>query len=130
MLMAKLVSVLAVAFISVAAQADEEITYKDVAVSVMDVYVPTTIKADQNAFVVVNGMFPNSCYSYSGAEVKSTGDFTHQIRTIATVKSGICLRVFVPYTKEVSLGKLKAGTHKLTFLADDDTYFEKTLVIQ
>lgn len=125
----KLHVVLFVALLSTPAFA-EEITYKNVAVSVMDVYVPGNLKSDQDAFVVVNGLFPNSCYSFESSEVKHTSDFTHQIKTIAKVKSGICLRVFVPYTKEVSLGMLKSGPHTLTFVADDDTYFEKTLVIQ
>ena len=109
--------------------AAEDITVKEVAVSVMDAYIPNGLKGGDDAYVVVNGLFPNSCYTLERAEVKHISDFSHQIRTIAKVRSGICLRVLVPYNKEISLGALKSGVHTLKFSADDDTYFEKTMTI-
>lgn len=111
------------------ASADQEITYKEVAISVMDAFVPGGIKANQNAYVVVNGLFPNSCYSLIGEEVKHVDGFTHEIRTIAKVRSGICLRVLVPFNREISLGQLSQGTHVVRFISDDATYFEKNMTI-
>lgn len=108
----------------------ETITVKEVAVSVMDAYIPSDITISKEAYVVVNGLFPNSCYTLAGAEVKHLDDFNHQVRTIAKVRSGICLRVLVPYNKEISLGLLQAGEHKIKFAADDDTYFEKAMIVK
>jgi hypothetical protein len=108
----------------------EDILIKDVAVSVMDVYVPGNFQAGQDAYVVVNGLFPNSCYSLGTPLVKNIDDYTHEIRTMAKVRSGICLRVLVPYNQEISLGALKSGLHTLKFSADDDTYFEKTMAVK
>ncbi len=126
---AKIILTAALVFSVVMASA-EEITFKDVAVSVIDAYIPSNIKVGDNALVVVNGLFPNSCYSYSRSDVYHVDDFNHQIKTIAKVRSGICLRVLVPFNNEVSLGQLKAGEHRVSFIADDDTYFNKTFIVK
>lgn len=124
----KLVVIGIISIISGAAVA-EEVTVKEVAVSVVDAYIPNVTTSLKEAYIVVNGLFPNSCYSLHDTEVKHFDQFTHQLRTIAKVTSGICFRRLVPYNREVSLGFLKKGEHKIKFSADDDTYFEKTMVV-
>lgn len=108
----------------------DNVTYKEVAVSLTDVYVPSGFDSKADAYVVVNGLFPNSCYSLAEPQIDNESATEHSVRTIAKVKSGICLRVFVPFNKEISLGKLSAGNHTLRFYADDGTYFEKSMTIE
>jgi hypothetical protein len=118
-----------IALLSTTAHA-EEIIINQVGVQVIDVYVPSALKADAEAYVVVNGLFPNTCYTLNRVDVVHKTPFSHQIRTIADVRSGICLRVLVPFNKEVPLGVLKAGEHILTFVADDGTSFEKSIILK
>lgn len=123
-----LTSAIAFAFGSIASA--DAITYKEVAVSLTDVYVPSGFDSSADAYVVVNGLFPNSCYSLAEPQIDNVSATEHNVRTIAKVKSGICLRVFVPFNKEISLGKLTSGKHTLRFYADDGTYFEKSMSIE
>lgn len=79
---------------------------------------------------VISGLFPNSCYSYDKSEVKNVDTLTHEIRTYATITQGMCLMVIIPFSEEVSLGKLESGDHTLRFVNGDGTYLEKKLSIQ
>jgi len=103
---------------------------KEVAVSVSDVYVPGGFDSDADAFVVANGMFPNGCYRWKGADVTNIDALNHEIRSTATVSQGMCIMVLVPFTKEIRLGKLSSGNHTLRFLNGDGTYLEKTLSVE
>lgn len=120
---------IALAMVGVTAQA-ENLPSKQIAVTVSDVYIPSGFDSKSEAYVVVNGLFPNTCYSMSEAKVADKSTTQHEVQTIATVKPGVCIRVFVPYNKEISLGVLSKGTHTLRFLSDDGTSFEKTLTIE
>jgi hypothetical protein len=107
-----------------------DIPTKDVYVNASDVFVPADQTSDKDAFVVVSGMFPNSCYAMKKAEVRNDSDLEHTIKLVATVSQGMCLMVIVPFTKQISLGRLAKGEHILRFVNGDDTYFERTLTIQ
>ncbi len=107
----------------------EEIPTKEVVVGLNDVFVPGGFDSEADSYVVVSGVFPNGCYKWKGADVKSAG-FSHEIVSKATVSQGMCLMVLVPFTKDVKLGKLDSGKHTLRFLNGDGTYFEKNLVIE
>jgi len=120
---------LGLGFLSGGAQA-EVIRTREVYLHINDVFVPTEKSANGNSYVVVSGMFPNSCYQWNRAEVVHPTDNTHQIRLVANVSEGMCLMVLVPYTKEVSLGNLSAGEHTLRFVNGDDTYFERTMTVK
>lgn len=108
----------------------EDLNTKEVAVSVNDAYIPSGFDSNADAYVVVNGLFPNTCYSMSTPKIANKSATEHEVQTMATVKPGICIRVFVPFNKEISLGRLSAGKHTVRFLADDGTYFEKVLVVE
>ena len=108
----------------------DEVPSKEVTIGLNDVYVPGGFDSSTVSYVVVSGMFPNGCYKWKGAEVKNTGTYRHEIVSKATVSQGMCLMVLVPFTKDVKLGKLDAGTHVLRFLNGDGTYFEKSLNIE
>jgi hypothetical protein len=118
-------------FAMVAAQADvpQQDLIKEVAVGVNGVYIPSGFTSQSNAYVVVNGLFPNGCYSLMEPKIKDVSNFEHEVFTMAKVKQGICLRVLVPFTKEIPFGKLASGVHTFRFIADDGTSVEKTAEI-
>lgn len=99
-------------------------------VMVSDVYIPSGFDSSSDAFVVVNGYFPHSCYKMSDVNVKNVSPTMHEITATANVTEGLCLMVIVPYHKEVQLGKLVPGTHTLHFMNGDGTYMEKQLTIE
>lgn len=103
---------------------------KEVAIGLNDVYVPAGFSSQQEAYVVVSGLFPNGCYSWSRAQVQHLDDYSHQITSYANVSQGMCVMVLVPFTKEVRLGPLASGKHRLRFLNGDGTYLEKSLKIE
>lgn len=109
---------------------DQMPVQKDVIVSVSDAYIPGGFDSTADAYVVVNGIFPNGCYKWKKAEVTNKDAFNHDISSMASVSQGMCLMVLVPFTKEVRLGKLDSGVHTLHFLNGDGTYLEKTLTIE
>ena len=104
---------------------------REVVVSVSDAFIPSGFDSNSESYVVVNGLYPNGCYRWRAAAVASddTG-FTHEVRSLATVRSGICLTVLVPFTQEVKLGKLRTGDHAVRFVNGDGTYLEKHLTVQ
>ncbi|MGZ3741301.1 MAG: hypothetical protein ACXVB9_18115 [Bdellovibrionota bacterium] len=99
-------------------------------VGISDVYSPSGFDSGSDVFVVASGLFPNSCYSLKNVEVKNVGPYLHEVTTKANVTEGLCLMVIIPFHREVQLGKLSAGTHKLHFMNGDDTYMEKQLIIE
>lgn len=103
---------------------------KEIQIGINDVYVPGGFDSNSSAFVVANGIFPNSCYRWNRSEVKHLGTFTHEVKSFASVSQGMCLMVMIPFTKEVSLGKFDSGKHTLRFVNGDGTYLEKTMAIE
>ncbi|MCO5143346.1 MAG: hypothetical protein M9962_09680 [Oligoflexia bacterium] len=99
-------------------------------VPVNDVYIPNGFDSGSDVFVVVNGWFPHSCYQLKEARVDHIGSSLHEVRTIANVTEGLCLTVIVPFHKEVQLGRLNIGEHKVRFMNGDGTYMEKSLTIE
>lgn len=126
LILTSVVSIMAFASVATA----EDLNVKEVAVSVNDAYIPSGFDSNSDAYVVVNGLFPNTCYSMSEAKVSNKSTTEHEVLTMAKVKPGICIRVFVPFNKEISLGRLAPGKHTVRFMADDGTYFEKVLVVE
>lgn len=103
---------------------------KDVVITVSEVFVPANQSSQSNAYVIVSGMFPDSCYSWSHADITNVTAFEHEIKAIASVTQQMCLMVMIPYQKQIDLGQLQSGEHTLRFVNGDGTYFEKTLDIQ
>lgn len=103
---------------------------KEVQIGLSGVYVPGGFDSSSDAFVVVNGIFPNGCYRWSRAEVTNVDDFTHEVKSVAAVSQGMCIMVLVPFQKEVRLGKFPSGNHTLRFANGDGTYFEKNLKVE
>lgn len=103
---------------------------KEMVVSVSDVYIPGGFSEDSDAYVVVNGVFPNSCYRWSRADVRHTTQTLHEIASVANVTQGMCLMVLVPWNREVRLGRLARGSHTLRFRNGDGTFFERTLDVE
>ncbi len=103
---------------------------REVIVPVNNVYAPGGFDSTSDSYVVVNGIFPNGCYRWSRASLESRSEFDHDITTMAQVTQGMCIQVLIPYQKEVRLGRLSAGKHKLKFLNGDGTFIEKQLVVE
>ena len=110
-----------------AAHADDS---KELMIGITDAYVPGGFDSNSDSFVVTSGIFPNSCYSYSRAQVTNPSDFDHEVRVYAKVQSGMCLMVLIPFNKEVRMGKLQTGNHTVRFVNGDGTYMERKLVIE
>lgn len=108
--------------------ADGDVHEKQVGIS--DVYVPSNFDSRSEAFVVVNGFFPHSCYKLTEAKVAHVRNNVHEIRVFADVTEGLCLTVIVPFHKEIQIGKLAVGEHTLRFLSEDGTRMEKKLTIE
>lgn len=103
---------------------------KDVQIGISDVYIPSGFDSNSDVFVVTSGIFPNGCYRWKGAQVADVDQFTHEVKSTASVSQGMCIMVLVPFNKEVRLGKFAVGKHTLRFLNGDGTYLEKSLNIE
>jgi len=103
---------------------------KEVVIGISDAYVPGGFDSEADAYVVANGIFPNGCYRWKGAEVKDVNAFNHEVTSTALVSQGMCIMVLIPFTKEIRLGKLQSGEHHLKFLNGDGTFVEKTMKIE
>lgn len=79
---------------------------------------------------VVSGLFPNSCYSWARADVTHPTGFTHEVRNVANVQTGMCLMVMIPFSEEVDLGRFSPGSHTIRFVNGDGSYIEKTLQVR
>lgn len=111
------------------ANADFSLT-KEVIIGINDAYVPGGFSSDTDAFAVVSGTFPNSCYSWVRADVTNKSAMFHEIRSLANVTEAMCLMVIIPFSKEVRLGKLSSGEHTLRFISGDGTYFDRTFAVE
>ncbi len=99
-------------------------------IGVNDVYVPSGFDSRSDAFIVANGWFPHSCYKLKATDVEHVSANLHQVKIVATVTEGLCLTVIIPFHREVQLGKLAVGEHKVRMLNGDGTYMDKTLTIE
>lgn len=115
---------------STAFAANERGETREQVVAINDAYIPSGFDSSSDAFVVVNGLFPNSCYRFRDAKVDHVGPALHEVRAYANVTEGLCLMVLVPFNKEVQLGKLSVGEHSIHFMNGDGTFWEKKLTIE
>lgn len=131
--MKKFVVIVSSIFMAVAVQAggqNQQPSQREVQVGLNGVYVPGGFDSGSDAYVVVSGIFQNGCYRWGRAEVTNKTNFEHEIKSIARVTQGMCLMVLIPFQKDVRLGKLESGNHKLIFDNGDGTYIEKTLTVE
>lgn len=99
-------------------------------VPISDVYIPSGFDSASDAFVVVNGWFPHSCYKLKDITVTHVGPLLHEVTTNALVTEGLCLAVIIPFHREAQLGKLAVGVHSIRFMNGDGAYTEKQLTIE
>lgn len=104
---------------------------KEINIAASEVFIPEIIERTAEAKIVLSGLFPNSCYRWSRAEVTSPTAMTHEVRAMALVTvDTMCLMVLVPYSKEINLGLMSPGDHMIKFISGDGTYFERRLVVR
>lgn len=128
--MKKVLMIAALALVSSSVFATPTVTEKEAQIGISGAFVPAGFDSSSDAYVVVNGVFQNGCYSWKRAEVNTTGEFTHEVKSIATVKQGMCIMVLIPFQKDIRIGKLPQGSHTLKFLNGDGTYLEKNLIVE
>lgn len=102
---------------------------RELVLAPVSAFVPNGFDRQSDAYIVVSGMFPNSCYKLRESKVDHVGPALHEVRVVATVTEGLCLTVMIPYSKEIQLGKLNVGDHEIRIMSGDGTYFAKHLVI-
>lgn len=103
---------------------------KEIQIGLHGVFIPGSFDSNTEAYVVVNGIFPNGCYKWGRAEVAHINTFTHEIKSYANVTPGLCTMVLIPFQKDVRLGKLSQGEHTLRFLSGDGTYLDKAFKVE
>lgn len=128
--MKQLLLVLTAALVSLSSNAATNPQDREVQVGLSSVFVPGSFDSNSEAYVVVSGVFQNGCYKWSRVEKTSRDEFTHEVKSMATVTPGMCIMVLIPFQKEVRLGKLNTGKHTVRFLNGDGTYLEKSLNIE
>jgi hypothetical protein len=89
--------------------------------------------------VVLYGYLPNSCYTLSDSTVERVSDSTFEVRQFALHDTGgMCAdeasmpahaRMIVPFTQEVSIGHLAAGTYRFEWSKSGDGHPVRTLVV-
>lgn len=108
----------------------DEIKTREVFVHISEVFVPTETNSNGDSYVVVSGMYPNTCYRWNRGEVTHNTEKSHSVRLVATFSETTCLMVMVPYSRDVVLGKLSPGQHTVRFVNPDETYFERTINVR
>jgi hypothetical protein len=104
---------------------------KEVTVSVNDVFVSDSVESIREVKIVASGVFSNSCYRWSRADITNISETTHIVQAKAWVTTGApCLTVLVPYSREVNLGYLSKGEHTLRFVGRDETFFDRKFQVQ
>ena len=110
---------------------DDSVKEKEVTIGINDAFIPGGFDSESDAYVVVNGLFPNGCYAWNRAEVnKDVEPNIHEVRSVATVRQTMCIMVLVPFTKELHLGQLEAGDHTIRFMNGDGTFIERNLHVE
>ncbi|MEZ4871448.1 MAG: hypothetical protein R2827_04210 [Bdellovibrionales bacterium] len=84
------------------------------------VYIPSGFDSNDNAQLVFEGEFTNSCY-----RAGVTNYYVNENTKTITVENKVqfyseqmCLMVTLPYKKEISMGVLKAGNYDVKFAAE------------
>ena len=119
-----------VLFVSLSLFANERAEEKETYLNFTDVYVQRSRGIVEPHELLLQGMFPNGCHTWMKSEVEHLDEFTHRVRGVSKVKQGMCIMVMVPFTKEVDLGVLKPGTHKVEVINGDGTSIEKEFVLR
>ena len=96
---------------------------------VTDAMVPEQTKSNEPTYVIVSGILRNGCVTYDRAFTTTMDERTLEIRVLATVTEGPCTMARKPYRREVTLGTLPAGEHKLVFVSGDGSRFERVLTV-
>lgn len=81
------------------------------------VYAPAGFDDNDNIQIVIEGIFPNTCYKSGPSKVSVTGERI-QIVQQAYYYDGHCFQMMVPYEKVIDIGILKAQNYSV-FVADE-----------
>lgn len=81
------------------------------------VYAPAGFDDNDNIQIVIEGIFPNTCYKLGPSKVSVAGERI-QIVQQAYYYDGHCFQMMVPYEKVIDVGILKAQNYSV-FVADE-----------
>jgi hypothetical protein len=105
-----------VMLVGVTAFGDEEIRTVLVDHFPENVFSPVSFDDNDNAQVVLYGMYPDTCYSYAPVELDinvEKKEFYINDRAYQKVGPVVCADMLVPYTKVIDLGMLPVGEYKM-----------------
>lgn len=85
------------------------------------VFAPVGFDNNDNAQIVLDGVFPNTCYKVADADVKiDKKRFKIEVREKALYyKGSVCLYMLVPYFKTLNLGVLAEGQYQIRVRQSD-----------
>ncbi|MBI1859400.1 MAG: hypothetical protein HYR96_00590 [Deltaproteobacteria bacterium] len=96
-------------FVSVAMADKPQTEYFDAEIRYL--FVPVGFDSnDPDVLVVIDGVMPDTCYRLDQPDVERVDSKTFSIRANMHKVAGNCLPFAVPFTQEVKLGQLKAGS--------------------
>lgn len=100
---------------AVSAIAQTEGPDEKVAVSVSKAYIPQGFDNNDVTRIVVEGVFPNTCYKLGKNSVKVNPDTnTIEVTQMAYVYKEMCLMMLVPFNQSVEVGVIKnTGSYKV-----------------
>jgi hypothetical protein len=94
----------------------QETNVVEVPAQVRKVFVPKGFDSNDNALVVVEGAYPNSCYKMGPTRVQVDNErheVSVEVSAYYTTRS-YCLMLYIPFTQTVNIGVLPAADYKLT----------------
>ncbi|MBX9769075.1 MAG: hypothetical protein K2X47_17500, partial [Bdellovibrionales bacterium] len=90
------------------------------------VFAPAGFDDNDNAQVVIDGIFPDSCHSNGPLETKVDLESKEiRIQNTSIVTAGKCQMMLGSYTRVVDLGPLPIGQYKLVFIDPTNHLIEK-----
>lgn len=118
-------------FFGLTVNASAEFNVKEVSMLPDAVYTPFGFDNNDNAQIVIEGIFSNSCHKSTKTLYQI--DTVNKVITIQNrviiLEGVICLQVMVPYNRVIDLGILKnAGDYKIFFEEAEASAFSASLV--
>lgn len=108
----------------------QEYPQHEIPITPREVYVPTNLKPNTAAYLIVSGYYSNSCSHWGHARIEDKTPLFHEVTLFAKVSQAMCLMVITPYTRQIELGQLQPGEHVLRLITADGQYYDRTFYVE